>query len=133
MLRIAHTAGRVGQLVRVRPAVGHQLLHIADRQLGVLFRLILHLALEDQRVDGGFARRPKQHRRPIRRRPHHRLRAQHAAGAGLVFHHHALRHFAAQAFGQQAAHAVHPAAGGKRHDQADRPADGGGLDGRERR
>ncbi|MNV48079.1 hypothetical protein D3C71_1399690 [compost metagenome] len=131
----------------MRAAIGHQFLHVGHRQLGigdqhvghagdqrdrrqVLFRLVLHLALEDQGIDGGLASGSQQQGGAVRRGAHDRLRAQHAAGARLVLHHHALGHFAAQPFGQQPAHAVDPAASGKRHDQGDGAARGriGGME-----
>ena len=58
----------------------------------------------------------------IRRLLGHEICANHAAGAGAVFHHHGLAQRLGKGRGHQAAHGIHQATRGELRDQADGPA-----------
>ena len=83
-------------------------------------RIVAELCLHE-RVDGQRTIRGDQQRVAVRRRPRHGFGADAAAGATAVFDHHGLAQGIRYAVADDAADNVGIAAGGKRHDQADRP------------
>ena len=83
--------------------------------------------VEGQRWHGG--RREDMHRSvgnqqriAIRRLLRDEIRADHAARAGAVFHHHGLAQRLGKGRGHQAAHGIHQATRRELRDQADGPA-----------
>jgi hypothetical protein len=132
-------AGRgVVELARVRLRVGDQLaegpgrhgrvrqqhlrrVHQQAHRREVLQRVPAEIPHHRRRADV-VARVLHQQRVAVRPRPRHRLRPDHAVGAGAVVHHDRAAEALGKRLGQEAGGEVGGAAGGGGHHERDRPA-----------
>ncbi|MNN31100.1 hypothetical protein D3C81_1447730 [compost metagenome] len=122
----------------MRLGIGNQLGHRLDRQLGidhqhewqvahaadrreVLDRVIGQL-LHQRRVGRMRGVGGHEQRIAVRGRLRNQLRRDGAVGAGAIVDHHVLAERIAQFLGRDARDGIGAAAGGKRHDKADRTA-----------